>query len=24
LPDGWTLDDLGKSLTVFSLYDSFA
>ncbi len=24
LPDGWTIDDLGKSLTVFSLYDSFA
>jgi beta-mannosidase len=23
-PDGWTLDDLGRSLTVFSLYDSFA
>jgi beta-mannosidase len=23
-PEGWTLDDVGKSLTVFSLYDSFA
>jgi beta-mannosidase len=23
-PEGWTLDDIGKSLTVFSLYDSFA
>ncbi len=24
VPDGWTVDDIGKSLTVFSLYDSFA
>ncbi len=24
LPEGWTVDDFGKSLTVFSLYDSFA
>jgi len=24
IPGGWTVDDLGKSLTVFSLYDSFA
>jgi beta-mannosidase len=23
-PVGWTIDDVGKSLTVFSLYDSFA
>ncbi len=23
-PEGWTIDDLGRSLTVFSLYDSFA
>jgi len=23
-PEGWTVDDVGKSLTVFSLYDSFA
>jgi beta-mannosidase len=24
LPEGWTVDDLAQSLTVFSLYDSFA
>lgn len=24
LPEGWTIDDVGRSLTVFSLYDSFA
>lgn len=24
LPEGWTIDDLARSLTVFSLYDSFA
>jgi beta-mannosidase len=24
MPEGWTIDDLGRSLTVFSLYDSFA
>ena len=23
-PEGWTIDDVGRSLTVFSLYDSFA
>lgn len=23
LPEGWTVDDLGRSLTVFTLYDSF-
>jgi len=23
-PDGWTIDDVGRSLIVFSLYDSFA
>ena len=23
-PEGWTIDDLARSLTVFSLYDSFA
>jgi len=23
-PKGWTIDDIGRSLTVFSLYDSFA
>jgi len=23
-PEGWTIDDAGRSLTVFSLYDSFA
>lgn len=23
-PEGWTLDDVGKALTVFSLYDTFA
>jgi len=23
-PEGWSLDDIGRSLTVFSLYDSFA
>ncbi|MDY6994655.1 MAG: glycoside hydrolase family 2 protein, partial [Pseudomonadota bacterium] len=23
LPEGWTVDDLAQSLTVFSLYDSF-
>jgi beta-mannosidase len=23
-PEGWSLDDVGKALTVFSLYDSFA
>jgi beta-mannosidase len=24
MPDGWTIDDLARSLTVYSLYDSFA
>ncbi|MEA3326845.1 MAG: glycoside hydrolase family 2 protein [Chloroflexota bacterium] len=24
MPEGWTIDDVGRSLTVFSLYDSFA
>ncbi len=24
MPEGWTLDDVGRSLTVFSLYDSYA
>ena len=24
MPEGWTIDDLARSLTVFSLYDSFA
>ena len=23
MPDGWTIDDLARSLTVFSLFDSF-
>jgi len=23
-PEGWTIDDVGRALTVFSLYDSFA
>jgi len=22
-PEGWTVDDVGRSLTVFTLYDSF-
>ena len=24
MPEGWSIDDVGRSLTVFSLYDSFA
>jgi len=24
IPEGWTIDDIAHSLTVFSLYDSFA
>jgi len=24
MPEGWSIDDMARSLTVFSLYDSFA